>query len=70
MIAQNIGFTAIFLIEDRTRVYGRVKKIRCGINKQVRARIIHKLFGLNILSFSHRGQIGTDHIFYVRYFLY
>ncbi len=49
-----------YLIERRTRVYGRLKKIHCGINRQVRACVIHELFGLeacriqNVLSNEQR----------------
>jgi hypothetical protein len=46
MIAQYVGFTVIFLIERRTRAFGRLKKIRCRINRQVRTHAIHELFGL------------------------
>ena len=51
MITQYIGFTVDFMIERRTRVYGRLKKIRCGFNRQVRAREIHELSGLIIDKF-------------------
>jgi len=33
MITQNIDFTVNHLIERRTRVYGRLKMICCGINR-------------------------------------
>ena len=46
MITQYVAFTVIFLIERRTRAYGRLKKIRCRINRQVRTHAIHELFGL------------------------
>jgi len=42
MITQYIDSTVAFLIERRTRAYGRLKKIRCGINRQVRARVVMK----------------------------
>lgn len=51
MVALYIDFTVIFLIERRTRVYARLKppferKGYYGINRQVRARVIHELSGL------------------------
>ena len=48
MIAQDIDITVNYLIERRTRVYGRLKIIYCNINRQVRARYIRELFGLDI----------------------
>jgi len=52
MITQDIVFTAailnkIRLIECRTCVCGQLKKICCGINKQVRACDVHELFGVS-----------------------
>ena len=40
------NFILYYLIERRTRVYGRLKKINCGINRIARAREIHEFFGL------------------------
>jgi len=54
MIAQYVAFSVIFLIERRTRAYGRLKPEpikfgRCRINRQVRTHAIHELFGIDAL---------------------
>ena len=59
MITQNIGITVNYLIERRTRGYGRLKKICCKIYRQVRARAIHELFGLILVSNVQRGDAAV-----------
>ncbi len=58
MIAQNIDIALNYLIERRTRAYGRLKKICCNINRQARARYIHELSGLGF--FERQGTIRAS----------
>ncbi len=47
MITQDIVFTAAILNKIRLIECGQLKKICCGINKQVRACDVHESFGVS-----------------------
>jgi hypothetical protein len=55
-IGQAIVCTAYFLIERNTRVYFRLRKIRCANNRLARARSTGEIFGLVVGFYNYRFQ--------------